>query len=643
MAFLNSKQNIIRLFLIAAVALSVQSQRNITNPLLNFRYGNQTNNLFNPLQVLQYDIQRLVPGHPNFTRIVPTTVNASNPFTEALTQINTFFQFVINSTEISFYNARFLFGKVSQYHLALYQNYTTNYLNAIGVLNSVQDTMNLDENGVMNDFVLITDNIATYVANYNQSVINGNTTLNVSANVAAFLSANVSRLTTTLQNVFASYQDLYRRARIASAVINGTSILNMTAALNQTISNVFVNISSVQNYYNAFIQNFTNRGNGLMTQFWAQYNATCIQNELSFNDSQARLNDFSNYLANAKATYWSWTNRLMTQAKDSLRRPLNQDINNFTQVSTEANQICAAQTAEIESWWTQFGQQQSSLADLLSRLSAFSNAESQAVAQMNTAMLALPPLSSPVEFQNSVNGVLGNMSLVVNGPSTTNVAPISVNRTNFTVVSQSTALGYDISWTNQLPPTPPNPTANVPYIDQATSGLYNFSPFTPVPNDVPIGQPICSGAAPQSVAFPAMFTAYPCFDSSQIQTTLYAQTPIIAAKWLSFVFDVSMYNLQFPAAVMISVSAQNPPSGTAQLAQPLSFASSIPSPNQVGTVNPAAGAAGQQTNYNNGWNNFVFSYRVRSQQMAIEVQILVSDVDIARQVNLSASLTFVAP
>jgi len=643
MTFLNSKQNIIRLFLIAAVALSVQSQRNLTNPLLNFRYGNQTNNLFNPLQVLQYDIQRLVPGHPNFTRIVPTTVNASNPLTEALAQINTFFAYVINTTEVSFYNARFLFGKVSQFHLALYQNYTNNYLNAIGVLNSVQDTMNLDENGVMNDFVLINDNIATYLTNYNQSVINGNTTLNASTTFSAFLATNAPRLITTLQGLVASYQDLYRRARIASAVINGTSILNMTNSLNQTIRNVFVNISSVQNYYNALIQNFTNRGGALMTQFWAQYNATCIQNELSLNDSQARLNDFASYLANAKATYWSWTNRLMSQAKDSLRRPLAQDRNNFTQVLSEANQICAAQSSEIESWFTQFGQQQTNLADFLSRLSSFSSAESAAVGQLNTAMLGLSPLSSSVEFQNSVNGVLGNMSMVVNGPNITNIAPISVNRTNFTVISQSTALGYDISWTQGLPQSPPNPTANVPYIDSATSATFNFVPFPPVPNDSPVGQPMCSGAAPQSVAFPAMFTAYPCFDPSQAQSTLYAQTPLIAAKWLSFVFDVSMYNLQFPAAVMISVSAQNPPSGVTQLGQPLTFSSNIPSPNQVGTVSPVAGNAAQQTNFNNGWNNFVFSYRVRSQQMAIEVQILVSDVDIARQANLSASLTFVAP
>lgn len=642
MAFLNSKHGVARLILLAAIALSVQSQRNLTNPLLSFRYPNQTANLYLPLQVLQYDIMRLDNTHQPFMRVVPTTVNASNPFTEALNQVNTFFQFVINTTEVSYYNARYLFGKVSVYHLTLFQNFTNNYFTAINTLNSVIDTMNSDENGVMNDLVLLQDNIGTYITNFNQSVVNCNATLNMSTNVSGFLAANSGKLTTNLQNLMNSYQDLYRRARIASSPVNGTALANMTASLNRTIGGLQQNISSVQGYYNQFVNNFTSRGGQLMGQFWLQFNASCGQNERSLNDSQGRLDEFRGYVDNAKATYWNWTNRLVSQAKDAFKRQFTQDMNNFTQVSTEAAQIIASQIDEIEAWNTKNTQQNSALADLLTKISAFSVAESSTVSSLNTQMLALAPLSSSVEFQNAVNGVIANMSLVVNGPSTTNVVPISINQTNFTVVYQSSALNYDISWTQQLPPTPPNPTANLPYFDSTTLASYNIAPFSQIPNDIPIGQPICSGAPAANVAFPALFTAYPCFDPSQAQVNLYPQTPSVSQKWLSFMIDVSNYNLQYPAAVLISLSAQNPPNSVFQFSQPLTFASSIPAPNQVGSATPAQAPSGTQTNHHNGWNNFVFSYRVVSRLTSIEVLVNVDDIEVAKQINLMASVSFLA-
>lgn len=642
MAFLRSS-NWLALLVVAAMVASAEAQtrRVFTNPLLTFSYASNKDKLFAPVQKLQFDIRQINPFHQNFTAVVSQTA-PSNALLDSMQQVKAFFDIVVANSEIAFYNATVLFSQVSQYHWAVFQNFSVNYDNALNLLNGLQNALTADEGSAVGDLIVIGDNVNSYITNFNASLNAANAVNNlISPAVNTNLTNDAVAVLKNLTATQAAYQDMYTKARVASKANRDTLMKNLTDQANMGVGLINATIGA----YNGLIKNFTGRGPNETAKFQAAFNASCNPNEAILNETKAKLDEFNNYLAVVKLANNNWTRALFSQAQDNLGREFDRLKQEVMSLYQEFDSIFRGQGADINAWFTDLQATKTAIQNQLTRARNFAESQATFVTTRNNDMMNLPSLASPAQQFGDLVGVLGNMSLVVNGPNTTGLRNVVLANNTFTIIRSDPPQKYDLTFDDVLPPAPETSASLGPlpfFVDAATAAAYNVAPFQVSPVATNFSSDQCAGQ--NSAPFPAPYTAYPCFDKPYLDAGMNAMTPTIGGNWIAFVFNLDMYNFNTPPAVMVSVSAARMPDPTLILSTPLTFSANIPNP--VGmTAAPidAPPAATLNPTSNNGWNNFVFAYRVESAINAIEVHLMVSDIDLAMRAGLRATVTFLAP
>lgn len=651
MAFLEARKSILALLALLAIASVAQAQtaaakRVFTNPLIGFSYASKKDQLTPLLGKIQYDLLRFDPAAVNFTIPITPAAVPTNVIFDALSAVKSYFEVIVTSSEVAFYNATTMFSQVSQYHLALYQNFTTNYDSVINILNGLHNTLANDEGAAVNDLTVIGDNVQTYINNFNASLIAAlDVDAKINGTVQKTFANDTTVLITNMTGTLKSYTDMYNAARISNKAAKDGLLKNVTDLFSTGMNS----INATRNGFDGLVKNFTSKGSAEIAKFYATFNTTCLPNEGMMNEVKNKLDEFNAYLTAVKVANTNWTRTLYDQAKDNLDRDSIKMKNDLNGMFTEFDMIFKGQGSDIQAWFNKLSANRNHIQTILNNLRLFADAEAAFVSSRNADMHAKPSLADGNAHWASLVGIMGNMSMIVNGPNTTGIANLRLMNNTFTVLRTQPPLKYDLTFHDPLPNLPANPVTGGVFTDTSLFSAFNAFPLQAgsLSHSATGSSMVCPNPYTASSAFPALYTAYPCYDNAQLADKANPSTPTVGGHWIVFNFDLSTYSFNIPPVALITLNADRIPDAKDPLSTPLSFSANIPNPTQVtsatSSVSTPPPAAAAVTYANNGWNNFVFSYRLRSSINALEVHLMVSDIDAARNAGLRATVSFLAP
>lgn len=614
-----------------------------------------TPKLFPILQKLQYDLLKINLNLPNsIASAVPATyamAGATAPI-DAITQVIAFLNYVVNTTEPLFQNYTILTSNIPKYHLNQFSIFSSMFDQALNWLQSLNSTVNNDCNLGYLNMAQISNNMPSYLANFNSSILAATpvqvSILNAFNNFPILAGPILISQNQTLNNAKAN---LINSRNISIQTFNNikTNQTNVFLALN-------ISINQTQNFYNAVWRNFTGHGAVCINNVRIQYNNTCAPVEGILLQSVAQGQYFLNTSIGSAIGNMNATQVAVNQFQANLTSYYNNIYWRYVNSSALANNLTAVHQTPINSIQVDFIATNNLINNYIQNIWGFINVENSYVNQKTSSSWALPSLNSYLNFIQNAQQIDNGLTSIID-IGNVNIQNLVFNNTPFSLVSSVNPSSYNLlfSLPVPVPPAPANqvlpssiPQAPIiapkPTINAPPTYITNY-PGPSIPAILPgIG---ATSFAPPSYnlqsPYPNLFTYPGAYDQSISTTNLLPASFPCGANWFELFIDLSRYFLPKIPSALVTVTATQLPNAPILLQIPL--IASVPNPNAnnpLATVNPnpnpspAPGAP-----INNGWNNFILSWTIIKTQLNVKVRVLVTDPGIAMSAGLVAAITIV--
>jgi len=637
-------------------SIFTQSVSKIPNPFTNVTVTSAITKLYPLVLKIQNNGLSLNKALINqVTASVTTGFTApTNVASDAIAQVVNVFNYILNTTESNFYNLTYLTGKVNPYQLDSWSIYTQNFNAAVASLTALNYTIASDQGPTIASLNSLNNNLPSYLTNFNITVL-----------AAAPILVSLTNLTNTyggMANSFLNIQNVtigkFQQNFNASKVYSNTTYNQILGNMSATVNATLLSINQTVSLYQSFLKNYTTHGSATINSFYANYNLTCLPIEMILNQTLAAATNFTAY-----------TQILQSGIYNMIVTTVNNQIVNFTtfsanslskysNASATASMLLGANYAGINGLWSTFQTTNAALNSLLQNIGNFIMQENSYVNTKSSTYWNIPSLNLPDQFVAQAANLLSNLAAVFDGPnnSATMTIPFSLN--TFSVISSSTATPYNLQNFDSAGTPPPIPMPSgvpgqflptIPYAPAmsysniganmwASTSYSTMSPYAAMPS------------TPAMSVYPNLFTPIGCYDIVQSAANLFPASFPVNANWVEYGISLSNYNFLSSPSTLISVLAMNMPGTPNLLSVSLTSASSIPNPNGVTTApQPSAGTGSTGTGngpapqpVTNGWNNFVMAWRVIPSAGFIRVQLLVTDLNLAAQAGVTATVSFIS-
>ena len=636
------------IMLLGLISQSVFTQINtkLQNPLSNITVTSAQPKLYPFVVKAQNDILSLNKAIVSQVINVTTTgfVAPTNIPSDAITQVINIFTYMLNTTEINFYNMTYLTSKVSPYHMAIFNLYTANFNQAVAALNNLNVTINNDESGPMQNINSLTNNLPSYLTNFNITVQAAAPVLQSLASLTSGYASNAN-LFIGVQNATAlKFQQNFIATKSYSLSTSGQIWNNMSAIINGN----FLAINQTNALYQSFMKNYTTHGSSTVNIFNNSYNLTCLPHEQILNQTLATLTSFSAYTQVLASENYNMTLTTVNNAISNFVSFAGNSQSKYVNYTAQAIKLLSTQSTGINTFWANFQATNTKINSLLANIAAFINAENNYVNVKNTFYWGIPVLAPNNQFAAQSALLFSNIAAVVDGPNNSGTVNIPFNMTTFSVISTSTAATYNLQNFDSAGQPPVYPTPGPTPSGVPAPAIPTIAYAVPV-SFSNVGANVYALPAYSAIsAWPLPFTMIGCYDPIQAAVNFYPASFAVSGNWVEFGIDISNFFYSSNPSTLVNVVATSMPGSPSVLSVPLNAASNVPNPNAVTTApvppsitTPSNGAVVPPVT--NGWGNFVMAWRVISGTQFIRLQLLVTDLNIAAAAGLQASVTFISP